>query len=135
MGKAIDVVLFVIGVAMVFIAMASAIKATVLPRAVQNRLVTLVVVSMRLIFGVFLRHAATYERRDRVMAFFGPATLIAELATWMTLLVVGYSMMFLGIETSSGHPTAHLQRGRTGTGVTDPVDYLFAQYLSVLLPA
>ncbi len=158
MGKAIDVVLFVVGVAMVAVAMASAIKSTVLPRAVQNRLVTLVVVSMRLIFRVFLRHAADYERRDRIMAFFGPATLIAELATWMGLIVIGYSLMFLGIETSSfkraveivgivghhhrylgngtsGHPTADLQRGRTGAGVAYLVDHLSAEHLSVLFPA
>ena len=130
MGKAIDVVLFVIGVAMVLVAMASAINATVLPRAVQNRLVTLVVVSMRLIFGVFLRHAATYERRDRVMAFFGPATLIAELATWMTLLVVGYSMMFLGIETSSVERAVELSGSSVTTIGTSASVHLATQLLT-----
>jgi hypothetical protein len=130
MGKAIDVVLFVIGVAMVVVAMASAIKSTVLPRAVQNRLVTLVVVSMRLIFRVFLRHAATYERRDRVMAFFGPATLIAELATWMTLLVVGYSMMFLGIETSSVKRAVELSGSSVTTIGTSASAHLATQLLT-----
>ena len=95
-----DVVLFVAGVGLVFIAMVSAIKATVLPRAAQNRVVTLVVVGTRLIFNGLLRRSTNYERRDRVMAFYGPVTLISELATWMALIVIGYSLMFLGIDTS-----------------------------------
>jgi hypothetical protein len=130
MGKAIDVVLFVVGVAMVAAAMASAIKSTVLPRAVQNRLVTLVVVSMRLIFRVFLRHAADYERRDRIMAFFGPATLIAELATWMGLIVIGYSLMFLGIETSSFKRAVELSGSSVTTIGTSATAHLATQLLT-----
>ena len=34
------------------------------------------------------------------MAFYGPVTLISELATWMALILIGYSLMFLGIDTS-----------------------------------
>jgi hypothetical protein len=101
MTTVLDVLLFVVGVALVCIAMSSAIKATVLPRAAQNRLVTLVVVGTRLAFNGLLWRSTNYERRDRVMAFYGPITLIAELATWMALILIGYSLMFLGIETSS----------------------------------
>jgi len=130
MGTVVDVVVFVIGVSMVVAAMASAIKSTVLPRAVQNRLVTLVVVSTRVIFRMFLRHSASYERRDRVMAFYGPVTVIAELATWMALIVIGYSLMFLGVETSSVKRAVELSGSSVTTIGTTASSHLATQLLT-----
>ena len=119
MTTVIDVVLFVIGAAIVVAAivvaaMASAIKSTVLPRATRNRIVTLVAVSMRLTLRALLRRTSGYERRDRVMAFFGPVTLIAQLASWIALIFIGYSLMFLGVETTSVKRAAEL----SGSSVT-----------------
>jgi len=134
MGPAVDALLFTIGAAMVLAAMVSAVKATVLPRAVQNRLVTLVVVSMhvsmRLIFRMLSRRNPTYERQDRVMAFFGPVTLVAELATWIALLVVGYSLMFLGIETSSVKRAVELSGSSVTTIGSVESPHLIAQLLT-----
>ena len=130
MDTAIDVVLFVIGVSLVVVAMTSAIKSTILPRAVRNRLVTLVVVSVRVIFQMFLRHADNYERRDRVMGFYGPATLIAELVTWMALILIGYSLMFLAIETSSVKRAVELSGSSVTTIGTSASAHLATQLLT-----
>jgi hypothetical protein len=130
MGTVVDVVLFVIGVSMVVVAMASAFKSTVLPRAAQNRLVTLVVVSVRLIFQRLLKQAASYERRDRVMAFYGPATLIVELATWMALILIGYTLMFLGLETPSVKRAVELSGSSVTTIGTTASPHLATQLLT-----
>jgi hypothetical protein len=130
MGTFVDVVLFVIGVSLVVVAMASAFKSTVLPRAVQNRLVTLVVVSLRLVFRRILKRADSYERRDRVMAFYGPATLIAELATWMALILIGYALMYLGIETSSVKRAVTLSGSSVTTIGTAESPHLVTQLLT-----
>ena len=130
MDTAIDVVLFVIGVSLVVVAMTSAIKSTILPRAVRNRLVTLVVVSVRVIFQMFLRRADNYERRDRVMGFYGPATLIAELVTWMALILIGYSLMFLAIETSSVKRAVELSGSSVTTIGTSASAHLATQLLT-----
>jgi hypothetical protein len=83
MGIALDVALFVFGTVIVVCAMTSAIKSTVFPRATRNRVVTLVALSIRLILKASLRKTSNYDRRDRVMAFFGPVTLIAQLVSWI----------------------------------------------------
>lgn len=101
MRVVVDVVLIAIGVALIAVTMTSAIKSTILPRAAQNRLLSLVVVGVRLAFRARLRRAATYERRDRVMALLGPVTLIALLAIWLVLLLSAYALMFLAVDTSS----------------------------------
>ncbi len=64
------------------------------------------------------------------MAFFGLATLIAELATWMTLLVIGYSLMFLGIETSSVKRAVELSGSSVTTIGTSASAHLATQLLT-----
>jgi hypothetical protein len=130
MDAAVDVVLFAIGVAMVIEAMVSAVKATILPRAVRNRLVTLVAVTVRLVFRLHLWRNTTYERQDRVMAFYGPVTLIAELAAWLALIMVGYSLMFLGIETSSPKRAVELSGSSVTTIGSTESPHLITQLLT-----
>jgi hypothetical protein len=101
MRVALDVVEFAIGVTLVLITMTSAIKSTILPRAANNRLVSVVAAAVQLLFRLRLRRATSYERRDGAMALLGPVTLISLLGTWILLLLVAYALMFVAIGTSS----------------------------------
>jgi hypothetical protein len=65
-----------------------------------------------------------------VMALFGPATLIAELATWMALIVIGYSLMFLGIETSSAKRAIELSGSSVTTIGSSASSHLGTQLLT-----
>lgn len=55
----------------------------------------------RFLFRLRARRLTTYEARDRVMAMLGPATLLAELATWLILVMSGFTLMYLAITDKS----------------------------------
>jgi hypothetical protein len=64
------------------------------------------------------------------MAFYGPVTLIAQLATWIALLVIGYSLMFSGIETSSVKQAVELSGSSVTTLGNAASPHLATQLLS-----
>jgi hypothetical protein len=88
---------FAVGLGLVLITVASAIRAVVLPRGVPVRLTRLVMRSLRVLFRLRIGRSASYERRDAIMALFGPVSLLALLAAWLFLVGVGYAAMFWGI--------------------------------------
>jgi hypothetical protein len=91
---AVDIVVFIIGVALVAGAVLSAVRSTILPRATQNRLSRLTILSVRVAFRLRARRSSAYERRDRVMAMLGPVALLVLLFTWLVLIMSGYALMF-----------------------------------------
>ena len=97
----VQLVVFVLGAALVVWAMASAIRSFVLPRSAPDRLGRIVFVGMRRLFDVRNGRAQTYEARDRVMAFYAPLSLLALTISWLILVLIGYMGMFwaLGIPT------------------------------------
>lgn len=101
MAVVLDVILFVLGGVIIGATMTSAIKSTVLPRAVDNRLVAVVASSVEALFRLRLRRTETYEARDRTMAFLGPVTLILLLVAWLSFILVAYTCIYLAIDTSS----------------------------------
>src|SRR5437763_13568252 len=88
---------FAAGLALVLITVASAIRAVVLPRGVPVRITRVVMRSLRWMFHLRIRRSASYERRDAVMALFGPVSLLALLGAWLVLVGTGYTAMFWGI--------------------------------------
>src|SRR5438270_7940366 len=88
---------FAAGLALVLITVASAIRALVLPRGVPVRLTRVVMRSLRTLFRIRIGRSPSYERRDAIMALFGPVSLLALLAVWLVLVFIGYTAMFWGI--------------------------------------
>lgn len=95
---AIHVFAFVAGAAVVFGTVRSAIRTLLVPRALQAYLSRFVFVAVRRVFWFRANHRHDYEHRDRVMAFYAPIALLALLATWITLLIAGYTLMFWAVE-------------------------------------
>ncbi|MDP9072943.1 MAG: hypothetical protein M3N98_02000 [Actinomycetota bacterium] len=92
-----DIVLVLAGTFVVLATLQSAIRSTILPRAVRSSITRAVFVSTRVVFRLRTGRSPSYERRDRIMAMYGPTTLLLLLSTWYVLLVVGYTALYLGI--------------------------------------
>jgi len=89
-----DVVLAVVGIALFFIVVDSALRTFVLPRGVVSFLTRGVFRSCAVVFRAVTRPMDTYEARDRAMALYAPVSLVALVLTWISLTIVGFAMLF-----------------------------------------
>jgi hypothetical protein len=87
-------VVLLAGVACVWLALASSMRTVILPRAVPSRLTRVVFLSLRNLYELRIRRGATYERRDQVMASYGPFSLLALLMTWLIIIAAGFIAVF-----------------------------------------
>ncbi len=76
----------------------SAVKAFMLPRAVNVWLTRFVFHAVGLFFRLRAKRAATYEERDQIMAMFAPTALFILPVFILTLILVGYSFIFWALE-------------------------------------
>jgi hypothetical protein len=95
--RALDLALFAGGLVVLFVTLMSAVKSTMLPRGVRVPIARQVSLALRVVFRVLAGRSPSYERRDRIMAMFGPAYLLALLSTWLLLLMFAYVALYLGI--------------------------------------
>jgi hypothetical protein len=94
---ALRVLLFLAGAAAVLLAVRSVIKTFLVPRALRNYLTRVVFIAVRKIFRVRASERRDYPTRDRVLAYYAPVALVALLATWITILLVGFTAMFYAL--------------------------------------
>jgi hypothetical protein len=90
------------GVVIVVLTVSSSIRTVILPRAIPSRLTRRVFLSMRALYELLIGRGATYERRDRIMASYGPGSLLVLLVTWIAIILAGY----LAIYWALGHDGA-----------------------------
>lgn len=95
------ILVFALGSAIVFLTLRSAIRTFLVPRALQAHLSRAVFVTVRRVFWLRANHRHDYVRRDKVMAFYAPVSLLALLIVWLTLVIAGYAGMFWGLERVS----------------------------------
>ncbi|HJT38147.1 MAG TPA: hypothetical protein VJ818_06955 [Actinomycetota bacterium] len=86
------VLLCIVGVVAVMGTIGSAVRTVILPRAVASRITRRVFRSLRAVFDVWLK-SASYERTDRVMALYGPISVLALLLTWMLILFAAFTLI------------------------------------------
>jgi len=91
---AVHVLVFIAGAFVVLATIGSAVRTVVLPRAVPSHITRRVFRFMRGIFYIRAGRRASYERNDRILALYGPVSLLALLLTWLLLLLGGYVAMF-----------------------------------------
>ena len=97
MRLARDILLDLVGITMVLGILVSAIRSTILPRGVRSWIAALVFGVTRVVFRLRAGRSPSYERRDRVMAMYGPVALLLLLATWYALLIAGFTALYLGV--------------------------------------
>jgi hypothetical protein len=97
---AADVAVFMAGFVWVAAVFLAAVCTVVVPRGVPVRLTRIVFLTMRRLFELRSRSAASYEERDRAMALYAPLTLIVLPVVWLALTLVGFTAMFwaLGVQ-------------------------------------
>jgi hypothetical protein len=88
---------FIAGVVVVVATFGSAVRTVVIPRGIPARLSRFVFFQMRRIFRLRARPKHPYERRDRIMALYGPVSLLALLITWLSLVLSGYAGIYWGM--------------------------------------
>lgn len=92
---AIRLIFFLLGAGLAIATFFSALSTFVLPRAARSRLNRFVFGFLRRIFDVILRFVHDYPRRDAIMAYYAPVSLMMLLPAWYILLALGYSGMYL----------------------------------------
>lgn len=84
------------GVGLVGGTVMSAVRSTVLPRSAHRGLSRATLRGTRWVLGLTVGRSGSYEQRDRVMALLGPLSLLALLAAWLILTLVGFGLIYLG---------------------------------------
>ena len=97
MEVAVDVVLVAAGALLIVVTLTSVIRTTILPRGVSSPIARDVLFALRVLFRLRIGRSPTFERRDRVMAMFGPVYLLSLLLTWLLLLLFAYTAIYYGL--------------------------------------
>ncbi|MEM6527675.1 MAG: hypothetical protein AAF653_05235 [Chloroflexota bacterium] len=94
--------IFLGGVALVLVALESIIHTLIVPRAINTPLVRWYYDVLGKIFRLRLKFArnSTFELRDRVMSMYAPMALFLLPFVWLTLVLLGYTLIFYGLNYS-----------------------------------
>jgi hypothetical protein len=97
----IRILIFLLGASLVLYTLGSAIRTFVLPRSAADTISFMVFLGIFRIISIGLIPVRSYERKDRVMAFYAPISLLALPVVWLALVLVGYMGMFWALGVSS----------------------------------
>lgn len=94
---------FAVGVLVLGSTLLSVVGALVVPRGINSRLSRWSEQAVDLVFQALTRGVRDYSVRDRILAWQGPVALLARLAAWIGLLIVGYALVLVPEVGSFGH--------------------------------
>src|ERR1700737_2821186 len=86
---------FVVGFFIVMGTLSSVVGTLVVPRSIDSRISRGVERALDAGFLQLSRLVRSYERRDRILAWQSPLSLLIRLAVWLGLLVTGFAMLLL----------------------------------------
>lgn len=110
----------------------SAIRTVILPRAAQSWLTRMVFRIVRLPFTAFSGPQVPYQRRDRILALYGPVSLLLLPLVWLTTVLLGYTLIFWGLSERPLGEAFHLSvSSLTTLGFAD-ADTLLERVLSFM---
>ena len=87
-------IVFGSGVFIVIFTLMAAIRTFVLPRGDNVWLTRIVSRNVMRLFRLRTTKVETYEDRDRIMALFAPIQLLIQPIVWLSLIVIGYMLMY-----------------------------------------
>lgn len=87
----------VVGIGIVVRVLLAAVKFFLLPRSARDRLAAVFFVTWRRLFYLAARRARSYEQVDRIMAIFAPISLITLPGFLLTLITLGYTLIYWGL--------------------------------------
>jgi hypothetical protein len=98
----VDVLVFAAGVALVLFAVSSAVRTMVVPRGIPTIIARAVFVGVRRVFSLLIPRKADYHRRDRVMAYYAPVSLLVLPIVWLCIVGTGFTLMYWALEVDNG---------------------------------
>jgi hypothetical protein len=88
------VICLVAGILIVLFTSLSAVLTVVVPRGTPVLLSRWVFVGVRGLFALRSRRAHSYQQRDQAMAIYAPVSLLTLALTWLTLVLLGYMLIY-----------------------------------------
>lgn len=79
---------------LVAVAVRSAVRTLVLPRAALDPITSTVFLVTRKLFDLRVRKADTYAERDAIMAYYAPVSLLLLVPAWLILVLTGFAGLF-----------------------------------------
>ncbi|AGB26673.1 hypothetical protein Mycsm_06535 (plasmid) [Mycobacterium sp. JS623] len=86
---------FALGLFVVSGTLGSVVGTLVVPRSINSRISVTIDLVLDGVFVQLARLVSSFERRDRILAWQSPLSLMIRLATWLGLLVVGFALLLL----------------------------------------
>lgn len=126
----IKVLVFAVGFLVVGGTLVSAVRTVILPRAAQSWLTRIVFVAVRLPFMALSGPKQPYQRRDRVLALYGPVALVTLPMVWLTIVLLGYMLMFWAVATRSWADAFHSSMSSLTTLGLAPAETLIDRILA-----
>jgi hypothetical protein len=102
MEMALRVISVLGGLFLVLLAVSSAIRTVILPRAAPSFVTRVVFRGLGVLFRSLAPASGDYARRDRVMSLYAPLGLVGTLAAWLLLTFAGFGFIFWGLEVGVG---------------------------------
>lgn len=97
----LQLIALIAGVLLVLRALLSTIRTFVVPRPTNDRIARMVFLSVRRAFDLVAARLGSYERRDRLMSYFGPSALVALPLAWLVAVAAGYTLIFWALGSGS----------------------------------
>jgi hypothetical protein len=97
MDMLLRVLVFLVGLALVFGTLFSALSTFVLPRSARSQLNRVLFWILRRLFEKLMRFAKTFEQKDAIFAYYAPIGLMLLVPTWYLLMTIGYAAMYWGL--------------------------------------
>ena len=82
------------GVLIVVLVLDAAVRTFVLPRGVPVMLTRMISLSLRRAFDLVARPIKSFEQRERIMAMYGPLTLLTYPIVWLAGVLCGFTLMY-----------------------------------------
>src|SRR6476620_8724872 len=86
---------FAVGLFVVMGTLLSVVGTLVVPRGINSRISRTVDQALDVGFLQLARFVRSFERRDRILAWQSPLSLLVRLAVWLGLLVAGFALLLL----------------------------------------
>jgi hypothetical protein len=86
---------FAFGLVVVIATLLSVAGTLVVPRAVYSPLTRVVDWFLDIVFLLIARRVRSFERRDRILAWQAPSSILIRLAVWLGMLIVGFAFLLL----------------------------------------
>src|SRR5690242_19763235 len=103
--------LFIVGVALIVAPLDAAIRTFVLPRGVPVLLSRFLFRGVHRVFRFIAKPARDYESRDRVMALYGPISLLVLPTAFLLSLFVGFSCIYFVFDPNGWREAVTLSGG------------------------